>query len=390
MKVKSLDAGKHNDGQGLYLIKRHKQGGKWIQRLSINGKRREMGMGRWPDVSIGEAREKAIEARSQLRNGKDPIVERDKLTRITNGTTLADVIAGCFEARKAELKNDGAAGRWLSPLKVHIIPKIGKLPIEQLDQHELKSVMEPIWHDKPEAAAKALSRVNLAIKHAAALGLEVDMQAVPKTKALLGKQRHIVQHIPSMPYSEVPRFYQWLVSQTATSALALRFLILTIARTSEVRLATFDEFEGDIWYLSAERTKTRREHRIPLTDETVRVVQQARDVAENGYLFSSYQGKPMSDAAMSKLMKEHKYDARPHGFRSSFRVWAEEQTDAPFEVKEACLGHVVDSGVVGAYQRSDRLEKRKQLLDKWSSFLKKGTRESVCPKMNPGIIEQKR
>tara|TARA_R110002124_G_scaffold231235_5_gene396537 strand:- start:26133 stop:27272 length:1140 start_codon:yes stop_codon:yes gene_type:complete len=369
MKVRSLGAGKHNDGQGLYLVKKHRQGGKWIQRLSINGKRREMGLGRWPDVSIAEAREKAIEARSQLRSGNDPIVERDKLTRLISGTTVAEVIAGCFEARKAELKNDGIAGRWLSPLNVHIIPKIGKLPIEQLDQHELKSVMEPIWHDKPEAAAKALSRVNLAIKHAAALGLEVDMQAVSKAKALLGKQRRSVQHIPSMPYADVPSFYQWLAGQSKTSVLALRFLILTAARTSEVRLATFDEIDGDIWYLSAERTKTGREHRIPLTDEALRVVQLARDIAENEFLFSSYRGKPLSDAGMSKLMKEHDYEARPHGFRSSFRVWAEEQTEATFEVKEACLGHIVDGGVVGAYQRSDRLEKRRIITKKWSKFL---------------------
>ena len=369
MKVKSLGAGKHNDGQGLYLVKRHKQGGKWIQRLSINGKRREMGLGRWPDVSISEARENAIEVRSQLRNGNDPIVERDKLTRVANGTTVADVIAGCFEARKAELKNDGAAGRWLSPLKVHIIPKIGKLPIEQLDQHELKAIIEPIWHDKPEAAAKALSRVNLAIKHAAALGLEVDMQAVSKAKALLGKQRHTVQHIPSMPYQDVPRFYNWLASQSAVSALALRFLILTAARTSEIRLATFDEIDDDIWHLSAKRTKTGREHRIPLTDEATTVIQLARDVAENKYLFSSYRGKPMSDAAMSKLMKENGYDSRPHGFRSSFRVWAEEQTETPFEVKESALGHNVDAGMVGAYQRSDRIDKRRELMQKWTNFL---------------------
>lgn len=369
MKAKSLGTGKHNDGQGLYLVKRHKQGGKWIQRLSINGKRREMGLGRWPDVSIGEAREKAREARSQVRNETDPIFEREKQKRLTKGTTLADVIAGCFEARKAELKNDGSAGRWMSPLSVHIIPKIGKLPIEQLDQHELKAVIEPIWHKKPEAAAKALSRVNLAIKHAAALGLEVDMQAVSKAKALLGKQRHKVQHIPSMPYEDVPRFYQWLMAQSAISALALRFLILTAARTSEVRLATFDEIVDDIWHLSGERTKTGRVHRVPLSGEALEVVKLARSIAENRFMFSSYRGKSISDVAMSKLMKEHGYDARPHGFRSSFRVWAEERTDATFEVKEACLGHVVDAGVVGAYQRSDRLEKRHALLKQWTKFL---------------------
>jgi len=369
MKVRALDAGKHNDGQGLYLVKRHKQGGKWIQRLSINGKRREMGLGRWPDVSISEAREKASEARLLLRNGNDPIVEREKLARKMGGTTVAEVILSCFEARKAELKNDGAAGRWLSPLTVHIIPKIGELPIEHLDQHELKSVLEPIWHKKPEAAAKAMSRINLALKHAVALGLDVDLQAASKAKSLLGKQRHVVRHIPSMPYQDVPNFYSWLFANKATGSLALRLLILTATRTSEVRFAQVCEIDGDIWNIPAERTKTGKKHRVPLSKEAKRIVDIASDMSENDFLFSSYRGKPMSDVAMSKFMRTNGYEARPHGFRSSFRVWAEEKTDASFEVKESCLAHNVDTGVVGAYQRSDRLDKRRELMNLWSKYL---------------------
>jgi len=211
--------------------------------------------------------------------------------------------------------------------------------------------------------------VNLTLKHAAALGLNVDLQVTMKARALLGKQRHAVTHIPSMPYSEAPTFYRWLAGQNGVAALALRFLMLTVARTSEVRLATFAEIVDDVWTLPAERTKTGREHRIPLTKEAQQAVEKCRKLSPNEYLFPAYKGKPISDMAMSAFMKREGYEARPHGFRATFRTWVEEQTDTPFEVKEAALGHAVDQGVVGAYQRSDRLEKRRQLIVTWTNWL---------------------
>jgi integrase len=283
--------------------------------------------------------------------------------------TLSEAINSCFEAKKAELKRDGDAGKWLQPLSVHIIPKIGKHPVEEINQHVLLDVLQPIWHERSEMARKALNRVNLTLKHAAALGLDVDLQATMKVRALLGKQRHTVKHIPSLPYKDAPAFYQWLKTQSGVSALALRFLILTVARTSEVRFATFDEIKGDVWVLAPERTKSDREHKVPLTNEALEVIAEARVLSPNEYLFPSVKGKPLSDAAMALLMKREGYSARPHGFRSTFRTWAEEQTDAPFEVKESILGHLVDAGVVGAYQRSDRIEARKILLGKWTSAL---------------------
>ena len=190
-----------------------------------------------------------------------------------------------------------------------------------------------------------------------------------KARALLGKQAHKVEHIPSMPYQDVSKFYQWLKTEPGVVPLALRFLILTIARTTEVRLAAFDEIEGDVWTLSGDRTKTGQKHRIPLTNEALAVVTAAHEQSENGHLFNALRGKPMSDMAMSLFMKREGYEARPHGFRATFRTWLEEQTDTPYEVKETALGHSVDTGVVGAYQRSDRLEKRRFLLNDWSRFV---------------------
>jgi integrase len=368
MKARSLPQGKYADGQGLWLVKRQREHGKWVLRMSVYGNRREMGLGRWPDVSIAEARTRAEEARRTLRAGVDPIFERLKARRARKPLSLKEAIDSCFEARKAQLKDDGEAGRWMSPLSVHVIPKIGSYPVEQIDQHVLKELLSPVWHTKPEAAAKALNRVNLTLKHAAALGLDVDLQAAMKTRALLGKQRHATEHIPALPYEDAPEFYRWLRSIEGVSALALRFLLLTAARTSEVRLAAFDEIQGTIWMLPGVRTKTQVPRRIPLVAEALNVVECCREKSRT-HLFPAYRGQPISDAAMATLMKRHGYDARPHGFRSTFRTWCEEATDADYETKESSLGHAVDVGVIGAYQRSDRLEKRRQLLEAWERFL---------------------
>ena len=211
--------------------------------------------------------------------------------------------------------------------------------------------------------------MSLTLTHAAALGLNVDLQAAMKTRALLGKQRHEVTHIPSLSYQEAPAFYQWLKTEPGVAALALRFLILTVARTSEVRLATFEEIDGDLWTLAPSRTKAGIEHKIPLTDEALEIVSLTRASTDGLYLFPSYRGKPLSDAAMSVFMKREGYEARPHGFRATFRTWVEEQTETTFDVKEACLGHVVDGGVVRAYQRSDRLHSRRRLLSNWVNLI---------------------
>lgn len=369
MKARNLGPGKHFDGQGLMLVKSRKDAGKWLLRLVVDGKRREMGLGRWPDVSIAEARESAANARKRLRDGTDPVAERRKTFRTKKRLSVGDAVQSCFEARQAELKGDGKAGRWLSPLKTHVLPKIGTMAIEDIDQHELKRILEPIWHTKPDTARKAMNRINLTLKHAAALDLDVDLQAVMKAQALLGKRRHTVQHIPSLPYSEAPAFYQRLCTLNFPSALALRYLILTVARSSEVRLATNAEIEDDVWIIPTDRTKTGNENKVPLADEALHVIKRAQTEDFSPFLFTSDKGKPLSDMAMSGLMKRENLAARPHGFRSTFRTWAEECTDASFEVKEACLGHVVDNGVIGAYQRSDRLELRRSLLSKWEHYL---------------------
>jgi len=372
LKAKNLAEGKYADGQGLWLVKADRARGKWVLRLVVDGKRREMGLGRWPDVSIAEARDLAAEARKKLRAGSDPIEVRAKAKKKKPARlSVKQAVDGCFEAKKAELKGEGEAGRWMSPLAVHILPVIGKTAIEDVDQHVLKKVLEPIWHSKADTARKALNRLSLTLKHAAALGLEVDLQATMKVRALLGKQRHVSEHIPSMPYKDAPAFYRWLCEQTAAAALPLRFTMLTAARTGEVRYARHSYIDGDVLTLPPEVTKTGREHKIPLMPEVIAVIQAAKLNEGQELLFSSPTGKVLSDATMSRLMEREGLDYRPHGFRATFRTWVEEKTDTPFEVAEAVLGHVVEGEVARAYQRSDRLDKRRQLMAHWSDYLTK-------------------
>lgn len=367
MAAKNLAAGKHSDGQGLWLHKRNTHAGKWFLRLTLGGGRREMGLGRWPDVSIAEARERAAHARRVLRDGNDPIIERQKKRRSLHRMTMAQAIDGCFAARQAELKGEGKAGRWMSPLAKHVVPKIGSHPVEEVDQHILKQVLKPLWHTKADTARKALNRINLSLKHAAACGLDVDLQATMKVQALLGKQRHVAQHIEAIPYEEAPGFYSALCEQPGTAALALRLLILTGVRSAGVLQMTINEVQEDIWIIPAGRSKTNQVHRVPLSNEAKKVIKKAH----NGeiFVFLNRQGRPLSNMALSKLMKDMGYTARPHGFRATLRTWLEEQTTATFEVKETILAHQVGSKVTQAYQRSDHLEKRAVLMGEWARFL---------------------
>ncbi|WP_288938857.1 site-specific integrase [uncultured Roseovarius sp.] len=373
-KVKSAKPGKYSDGAGLWLHKRQDGGAQWVLRVTVHGRRREMGLGRLSDVSLKEAREAADRWRALVRAGKDPIKERERQRReaAKEDHTLASVAVEAFEARKAELKGDGKAGRWFTPLELHILPKLGKVPVEDIDQRDIKNTLAPIWHSKADTARKAMNRLNITLKHAAAMGLDVDMQATEKAKALLGKTRHKAQNIPAMPWQEVPAFYESLSDGTVTH-LALRLLILTGLRSKPIRFCRLDEIEGDVWTVPAENMKSLKDQesdfRVPLSREALDVIEQAKPLAKNGYLFPNMRRGVISDATMSALMKRRGLDARPHGFRSSFRTWCAEATDTPDNVAEAALAHVTGTKVSRAYNRTDLLELRRPLMARWADHV---------------------
>jgi integrase len=374
MQVKTAEPGKHSDGGGLWLHQREGGKGQWVLRLTVHGRRREMGLGSTQDVSLKAARDLAAKWRAMAALEIDPIKQREKERReaLRNLHLLKDIAEDAFNSRKAELKGDGEAGRWFSPLKLYVLPKLGKVPVADIDQTDIRDALAPIWHTKADTAKKALNRLGICLTHAAALGLDVDLQATEKAKALLGKQRHKIQNVPSVPWPEVPAFYASL-SDGSITHLALRLLILTGVRSAPLRFMRLDQIEGDTWTIPGERMKGRRDatpdFRVPLSPEALEIIEQAKPLARDGYLFPSIRKGVISDATMSRLMERREMAARPHGFRSSLRNWLAEATDAPHEVAESCLAHVVGGSVERAYRRTDYLDQRRVLMARWAKLV---------------------
>jgi integrase len=381
--VRAAPPGKYGDGGGLWLYRRKDDGAQWVLRYTLHGRRHEMGLGRYPEVSLKEAREAADEWRGVVRQGLDAIKERERRRRVAeqNANVLRDIALDAFESRKAQLKGDGKAGRWFSPLELHVLPKLGRMPVSEIDQRDIRDTLQPIWHAKASTARKALDRLRICMRHAAALGLDVDIQATDKALALLGRQRHVPKHIPAMPWQEVPAFYQSLSGGSVTE-LALRLLILTAVRSYPLRHIREDQIDGDIWTIPAEAMKGRvgavSDFRVPLSAEAQAVIQEARKFARDGYLFPGLRKGVISDMTMTKFMDRRGMAARPHGFRSSFRDWAAEATTTPREVAETALGHVSGGSVERAYRRTDFLEQRRALTERWATQLIYSTTGNIC------------
>jgi len=376
--LKTSPTGKHCDGGGLWLVKREDGGAQWVLRVTVHGRRREMGLGGFPALGLADARKVAERWRNVVAAGRDPVKERETEERAARreDVTLAILTADAFEARKAELKGDGTAGRWLSPLTIHVLPKLGKVPVTDLDQRDIRDTLAPIWHEKADTARKALNRLSIVLRHAAALGLDVDLQATDKAKALLGRSRHVAKNIPAMAWIDVPDFYASLEEPTLTH-LALRLSILNPGvRSKPIRFLRLEQIQGDVWTVPGEDMKGRKgatdAFRVPLSREAQRVINLARPHSRNGFLFPNTRGGVISDMTLSRHMERRGLEARPHGFRSSLRTWLAEATDAPHEVAEAMIAHLTDSGVVRAYRRTDFLEQRRTLAERWADHVTGG------------------
>ena len=372
--VKNAPPGKHSDGAGLWLIKRTDGGAQWVLRVSLGGKRREMGLGSLIEVSLKEARELAAEYRKLAKQGIDPIskrqAQRRELLRLKgNLTTIAEL---AYEAKKSELKKDGLNARWFSPLQLHVLPKLGNMNVEEISQQDIAQTLKPIWDEKAETAKKAINRLNIVFTYAAAAGYDVDLNAIAKAKALLGKPRQQTQNTPALAWSAVPDFYNSLEEPT-TVHLALKLLILTGVRSFAVRHACVEQFQDKTWTIPAQNMKGQlhqvSDFRVPLSDEAVSVIESAKQFAKDGFLFPGVRKGVISDASMSRLMERRDMPERPHGFRSSLRTWLAECTNASEEVAETVLAHKVGNKVVRAYRRTDHFTERAALMQRWAQHV---------------------
>ena len=373
--IQKKPKGTYEDGGGLRLVKRDEGSGYWVFRYMRYGKAHGMGVGGWPAVTLKEARDSAGNARAMLRDGKDPISERERNKREATRSLhlLKDVANDAFESRKATLKGGGVAGRWFSPLELHVLPKLGRRPVAEIDQVAIRDAFTPIWKAKAATAEKALQRLGIVMRHAAALGYAVDLQAVEKARALLGGQGREVDHIPSMHWTDVPAFYAKLTEPTACH-LALRMLILTGLRSTPVRNIHVDHIKGDVLTVPAALMKGTKgkvaDFDVPLSKEALSIIDIAKETcARGGLLFPGRSGTPVSDMTLSRHMERQGLDARPHGFRSSVRIYMAEKARAPREIAEMILGHAVGSKVEQAYQRSSLIEIRREYLDQWADHV---------------------
>ena len=271
-----------------------------------------------------------------------------------------------MKANRHDLKDGGRAGRWLSPVKVHVLPKLGDMDVRAISFEDIKAIFDPIWRTKTSAAAKAMDRLGMVMKYAEAELPEVDVRLVPRVRVALGSQRHETKHIASMKWKDVPEFYATLGE--GPTELAMRLLILTASRGTPVRMAHVDQFKGKTWTIPAENMKGGRKFRIPLSREAQRVVELALPLARDGFLFCGPRGKPISNMAMTSLLRRRGLPYRPHGFRASFRTWADKK-NMDWKLSEMSLDHLIGNTVERTYKVGDLLKQRRKLMKKWSAVV---------------------
>lgn len=377
-RIKSLTKpGRFADGGGLYLqvdapraeIKNSAQRRSWLFRYMLNGRARSMGLGPYPEVSLVEAREKAFECRKLLVRGIDPLANRPKPSRITFESCAEAYVSSYSAGWRSETHKE----QWTTSLRDYINPAIGKMPVQTIDTASVLKVLKPIWDSKPETASRVRGRIESVLDWATAHDYrQGDNPARWRghlDKLLPHKSKvRSVKHHEALPYSELPGFLVTLRNQDNLSARALEFIILTAARTGEVIEAKSMEVKDRVWTIPAERMKSGREHRVPLSAAALALLK-----PDQHFLFQLRRGKPLSKSAIPMMLERMGLDVTVHGFRSTFRDWAAERTDFPNEVVEMALAHAVGDKTEAAYRRGDLFDKRRALMDSWAKFCLEST-----------------
>ena len=363
-------SGRYCDGQGLYLDVRPTGSRGWIQRLTIRGRRTELGLGGFPLVSLKEAREKAFANRKLARDGGDPRAEK---RRAESMPTFAEASRTVWKQLRPGWRSPLHARLWLGSLERHVFPHIGKMPIAEVTSADVIGILAPIWHEKAPTARKLRQRIRAVLEWAVAMDLRPD-NPCDRIGPVLGAQGNAVRHMRALPHREVASALRTVRASKArpVTKLAFEFLVLTASRSGEVRGAVWTEIDRDegVWTIPAGRTKGNREHRVPLSRSALEILKEAKVLGRgNRLVFPRVGGKPIGNTAMSELLRGLRIAAVPHGFRSSFRDWAAEETDHPREVAEAALAHKVRNPIEAAYRRTDLFERRRRLMDDWASYL---------------------
>ncbi|HEV2561092.1 MAG TPA: integrase arm-type DNA-binding domain-containing protein [Rhizomicrobium sp.] len=387
----SRKVGLYSDGRGLCLRVSSPTARSWVFRYMLLGKAREMGLGPYPDISLAEARVIAAEARKLKAQGKDPIAAREAVraqerAEAARSKTFRDCAEAYIAARKNGWKNAKHAAQWSATLETYAMPLIGSLSVQSVDGAMVHKVLEPIWSKKPETAGRLRGRIEAVLDWATACHYrqgENPARWKGHIENMFPSRSKVrkVQHHAALPYSEIGAFMSALEAQEGLGALALRFAILTAARTGEVIEAKWSEidFSKEVWTVPGDRMKGDREHRVPLTKAVLDILRQRRKAADGSeFVFPGAKpGKALSNMAMLETLRRMgRDDITVHGFRSSFKDWAAECTSYPGEVSEAALAHAVGDKVEAAYRRGDLFEKRRKLMNAWATYCANVARDS--------------
>ena len=377
--------GRHGDGNGLYLVVKPSGAKSWVLRTVVHGRRCDIGLGGFPLVSLAEAREAAFDNRKLARAGGDPLA----LKRRSDIPVFEEAARTVIDIHKPTWRDGGkSAGQWKSSLRQYAFPRLAGRPVDTITTADVMAVLLPIWTEKTETARRVRQRISAVMKWAVAQGYRGDNPAGDAIAAALPKVVDKRRHFRAIHHTKAGDAIQAIrVSQTSPAArLAFEFLVLTAARSGEVRGATWSEIDmgAATWTIPGDRMKGGREHRVPLSGRALAVLDEARALDDgSGLVFPAPAGrKPMSDSTLSKLLRELGINAVPHGFRSTFRDWCSESARVPRELAEACLAHVV-RGVEGAYARSDLLDRRRKLMARWSAYLENDTSDTVILMARP-------
>jgi integrase len=373
-KVATAPPGYHLDGQGLYLCVSSALARSWVFRFSWQGRRPEMGLGSYDEgVSLADARAARDEARRVLRSGRNPIEAKREAGRVVAKPTFGEIADALLETKASEWRNEKHREQWRLAL-VETAAALRSRRVDEIDTEAVLAVLKPLWTEKPETASRVRGRIEAVLDAATAQGHRTGDNPARwrgHLSHLLPKRAKLSRgHHAAMAYADVPAFLARLREDENTAARALEFCILTAARSGEVYGARWPEIDlaEKVWTIPAERMKAGRAHRIPLCDRALAILEAVKPLRMGDLVFPSRrQGKPLSHVAMAKVLARMGVDgATVHGFRSSFRDWAGNETHFPREVAEAALAHVVGDAAEQAYRRGDALEKRRALMKDWA------------------------
>ena len=387
LSVKAINKpGKHGDGDGLYLYVAPSGSKSWVQRIVVDGRRRDIGLGSFPAVSLAQARSLAALNRTAVSEGRDPLAEKQAAKEAARNPepsvpTFAEAALRVIELRRPTWSNQKHAAQWRSTLKTYAFPVIGDKTVDEITPRDTLDVLDPIWTVKHETASRVRQRMETVMDWVVTNGYRIDN---PAGRALLKSLPPVNQaenHFEALPFNQVPRALEQVKESTANllTKLAFEFLVVTAARSGEVRNANWGEIRWDrrTWELPANKMKARRPHRVPLSYRAMEILCQSWEITgPDGLIFPARPGgKAVSDMIFTELLRRLGIPAVPHGFRSSFTDWAEERLPQLSSAADAALAHQEGKKTRRAYKRTDLFEPRIGLMQKWADYVAVGGRD---------------